>query len=333
MNKLDYILLIHKKLSNEINAEELKALELWMAKAENQQTAKAIEDTWQVSELFGNDLDVNIENGLKRAKSKFTFDQEVIPTVKIEKKVIQRSLWNIRNIAAAVALLLGFVFLFQLSQSNSNEMINIATLDNQTKTVSLSDGSIVTLNENSQLFYPAEFGATRNIQLTGEAFFEIQKNPAKPFIVATNETKVEVLGTSFNVRAYEHEDQTAVHVHSGKVAFTASEEKIDLAVADKAIYEKATKKILKNVDKSYNSSAWKTKRLKFVTTPINEVISLFESHYDIEIELSGLDNCIFNGFHNISTIEEMFETLKAHYECDIIKTDNKHYQLSGGNCK
>lgn len=84
--------------------------------------------------------------------------------------------------------------------------------------VELSDGTKVWLNAESSLQYPAQFsGATRDVKLIGEAYFEVKSNAKNPFIVTTNTEKVEVLGTHFNINSYQDIDFSAVTLREGKV--------------------------------------------------------------------------------------------------------------------
>ena len=85
--------------------------------------------------------------------------------------------------------------------------------------VHLSDGSVVSLGKESRLSYPETFGAAqRVVTLTGEAFFEIQKNPDRPFLVYANQTVTKVLGTSFRVLAYDDAPEVTVQVRTGRVS-------------------------------------------------------------------------------------------------------------------
>lgn len=134
-------------------------------------------------------------------------------------------------VAAAAVLILGFLwFKFQpgdqvmesktLMTQNTSETIYIKNSDvKKSELISLSDGSIVILKPGSSLRYPAVFEAgRRDVELTGEAFFEISKDTLKPFYVFANESVTRVLGTSFNIRAFENESQITVKVQTGKVS-------------------------------------------------------------------------------------------------------------------
>ena len=98
------------------------------------------------------------------------------------------------------------------------QIIEKATSAGQKTTFQFPDGSLVTLNAESHLSYPERFGrTTREVTLTGEAFFEVTENPSQPFIVSARGVNTQALGTSFNIRAYEGEPTIEVVLATGKV--------------------------------------------------------------------------------------------------------------------
>ncbi len=165
----------------------------------------------------------------------------------------------------------------------------------------MPDGSTIVLNRNSELKYPEKFDK-RIVVLKGEAHFNVTYNPKNPFLVNVDDTKIEVLGTSFNVKNNEKSDEISVMVESGKVLFTVPDKDALLLLSGKgALYSKSLAKIeLKN---NPNASSWKTKFFKFSNTPVKDVIKSLESVYGLKIQLSkeSMLACEFNGvFDNIA---------------------------------
>lgn len=105
---------------------------------------------------------------------------------------------------------------------NADENIEWQEVSNPNKyaiTIKLDDGSTIALEKNSQVCYPQRFlGDKREVYLTGEAFFDVEKNPLKPFLVYSNGIVTKVLGTSFRIKAYQNEPQVVVSVRTGKVS-------------------------------------------------------------------------------------------------------------------
>ena len=99
-----------------------------------------------------------------------------------------------------------------------NPLIEVQNNSNEVKRVYLEDGSTISLKKNSKISYPRHFAKeNRTVFLSGEAFFEIAKNPKKPFFVYANEVITKVLGTSFTIRAFDKDENVTVSVKTGRV--------------------------------------------------------------------------------------------------------------------
>ena len=141
----------------------------------------------------------------------------------------QKRNWTI-GIAASVVLCTLFAYqLFNLSSTSilsgeqtNQEWINIENTNGISMTLNLPDNSVVVLEPFSSLKYPNQFTKEqRSVFLIGEAFFDIERDTLKPFLVYANETITKVLGTSFTIKAYEGQETVEVDVKSGKVAVYA----------------------------------------------------------------------------------------------------------------
>ena len=153
--------------------------------------------------------------------------------------------------------------------------------------LTLSDGTKIYLNSMTTLKYPVQFGAQkREVELVGEAFFEVTKNAAKPFVVNTKELKVEVLGTSFNVNAYEDSKNVVTTLVEGKVKLAHSLNGEDAQVLnpnEQAVVDKLTGKIaLCNVDVS-NYISWKDGQLIFHDMPLEDIMVLLTRWYSAKV--------------------------------------------------
>jgi transmembrane sensor len=158
--------------------------------------------------------------------------------------------------------------------------------------VQLQDGSVVVLAANSSLKYKSDYlnDSTRSVYLIGEAFFDVTKNPYKPFIVHSNEILVKVLGTSFRVSAPENKTNVIVSVKTGKVSVSADNghEKKDgviLLPNQQVKYERKEQSFEKTLIEAPEivNQAIKETDFRFENTPITEVFKKMESAYGIEI--------------------------------------------------
>lgn len=161
----------------------------------------------------------------------------------------------------------------------------------KTKLVDLPDGSQVTLSKHSRVSYPKSFSTTqREVYLSGEAFFEVTKNPHKPFVVYANELATRVLGTSFTISSYDKEEEVKVIVKTGKVAvFPLNNEDEVLEKKPEVMLTPNQKVVFNRVDNQMKRSIVATpeplksivptsKYLVFENTPVTQV---FEKLYEL----------------------------------------------------
>lgn len=127
--------------------------------------------------------------------------------------------FSFSQIAAAAILCIAFASLF-LYLINAPQNQEVTLTNGQQRQIVLEDGTKVTLNASSKIIYPTSFkdSSTREVTLIGEAFFDVTKNPAKPFLIHTPRMEISVLGTAFNVRDYAEENNAETALVRGKVS-------------------------------------------------------------------------------------------------------------------
>ncbi|WP_128546363.1 FecR family protein [Larkinella soli] len=162
-----------------------------------------------------------------------------------------------------------------------------------TERVRLSDGSKVTLTPGSRLRVSPDFGKTeRTVYLTGEAFFEVTRNPAKPFLVYTGNVVTKVLGTSFRVRAYEGDSHVSVAVRTGRVMVAkakpgrpASSDAMVLLPNQQALYSKADEHLIKTLVENpvMLITTTETNPFEFREAPLPQVLSTLEQIYGVKM--------------------------------------------------
>jgi len=149
----------------------------------------------------------------------------------------------------------------------------------------LPDGSMVWLNAASSLRFPAAFtGSERDVELTGEAYFEVAKNAAMPFHVKADGADVKVLGTHFNVMAYPDEQTINTTLLEGKVKITQGETEKFLEPGMQAIVDKKTRTIKVTSANTEQSTGWKNDMFRFKETSIQELMRQVERWYNVEVE-------------------------------------------------
>ena len=154
----------------------------------------------------------------------------------------------------------------------------------------LPDHSVVWLNSGTTLRYPVAFNREkRNVELKGEAYFEIQADKEHPFYVNTsNGLSVYVYGTKFNVTAYEDDNYIETVLETGKVnVITPNQETIVLVPGEQLLYDKQSQKSTKNKVDVYGKVAWKDGKLIFRNASLEEIFKRLERHFNVDIQFDN----------------------------------------------
>ena len=275
------------------------------------------EHLWALSEGYKSSYKPDLEKGMARFKTKMK-DAEV--ETKVVPMTSSRRSWM--RIAAAVVLVLGFSFVWK------NLMSDTTTIDTtqagETTELFLADGTKVILNQNSRLEYPESFdGAeTRIVRLIGEAYFNVAHNPAQPFTIETPASKVTVLGTSFNLRAYPNEKFTEVEVETGKVEFKSQKDKskVFLLANEKGTLQHGGEPA-KEEALDLNAQVWRTQKLLLKKSDFSTAANLLERRFDVKIELAlkvkGYQ--ITMNIDENSKIEDVFSLMERTHDVKVEK--------------
>ncbi len=265
-----------------------------------------------------------------RSQIEFKLLEKKTKTIHFRRKIWQ---W-----AASVLLVVSVGLLSYFAENQNNEIIKItkSTTSKQRSSLTLEDGSVVVLNSNSQLSYPEEFSLTsREISLRGEAFFDVSRDPGRPFIVRSDEVEITVLGTSFNVRAY-GEDRIEVTVSSGEVKVAAPEKgkEVLLLKGQQAVFLKSTGEITRNnVDPEWYVS-WINRSLEFDMIPFSDVVTILERTYNTEFKIrgKGSNNCLIRGKYKDESLINVLEGLKLVVDFDYFINEFGTIVIDGKGC-
>lgn len=154
----------------------------------------------------------------------------------------------------------------------------------------LPDHSVVWLNSGSTLRYPAVFKKdNREVELKGEAYFEVEADSERPFYVNTpNGLSVYVYGTKFNVAAYEDDNYIETVLEEGKVnVIIPNRETIALAPGEQLLYDKQTRESIKNSVDVYGKTAWKDGKLIFRNASLDDIFKRLERHFNVDIQFNN----------------------------------------------
>jgi len=185
----------------------------------------------------------------------------------------------------------------------------------------LSDGTKVWLNSASSIKFPVAFnGSERKVELTGEAYFEVAHDAKRPFKVVSNQQQVEVLGTHFNINAYNDEDVINTTLLEGSVKVTSANTEITIVPGQQAQFKNGKINVASvNVD---DAVAWKNGLFNFNDNSIEEVMKQLSRWYDVDIKYEGkLPSRRFSG--------EISRNVNASQLLDILSFKKIHYRIEG----
>ena len=295
--------LIGKYLSGELSAREEGELMAWVeASTQNREVFEEMVQLWSLSETSPDpEFPVNLPKAWAALDSRIDLGEDTLvaePAVSTAKPALQalpqpkvRSLNWAWSAAAAVAVLVVAAW-WVFMRDTTPETLAFSTPDNQSRSITLPDHSQIQLNENSTLSYTFD-GDTRKVVLSGEAFFDVEKDPKHPFLIETGEVQTRVLGTSFNIRAYPDEEKVKVSVKTGRVEMRKVETTpqktrppLELLPGNTGVYTNKSATLEKSQDVATEDvDSWQQGTIVFpFGTALSEVIPAVEKFYNIQIK-------------------------------------------------
>lgn len=292
-----------------LTAEQRQLVEAWMAEAdENRRLAEQVQMLCLATDAVNVMQKVNVDKALEKVKNRMS-----------ERKI---SAWEwMQRIAALLSIPLVMVFFVQYINYKEalTQMIEVRTNPGMTTKIVLPDSTVVCLNSESSLCYPAEFGKTaRKVTLSGEAYFEVSKDEKRKFMVTLpHQSVIEVLGTRFNVEAYPDEADVSTTLLEGKVCFlyeTADRvmKKIAMDPGKKLVYNSATENVKLNNTSCESETAWIDGKIIFNDTPLNEALQMLEKRFNVSfiVKKESLMNNSFTGTFVEQRLERILEYFK-----------------------
>ena len=325
MNRRSLTLLIKRFLSGSTTPEEDDFLRRYDALFESKSLQEVAEEE---NEIYGKELFDRINARIQKDK---------------RNKIIRLTQFRVLLRVASIVLVLCVSFLAYL---NRNKIIELAdpvqyrevhVAAGKTRSLLLADGTRVLLNAGSKLKYPNKFrGSLREVDLEGEGYFEVVKNPAQPFLVRTPALRVQVLGTKFNVRSYQGDAKQQVSVITGKVEVDDSKSAVAkpvmLTAHEQVIYVEKTGIFEKGDWDGSDEIAWLDGGFNFRNRSFREVAGALERRFDITVKLdSNLENCNVYAQIGNEPVDITLRALTRLMGAKLTKT-GKSYHISGAGC-
>ncbi len=288
--KHSYSILLTKYFSGNCSPSEKERVEnLYREEPEFRMLFDDYKKVWQLSEKKTGFPEPDVESNWQELTRRIEYAEKVLPVVAEKQHKTKRIVTVFSRIAAVFLIAAGFYYLFTRTDTKT-DWNNYASDEVSKSPLVLPDWSKVFTSYNTLIKYPGQFNKEqRLVKFSGEALFRVAHNPAKPFVVETGNVRVKVLGTVFDLRNYERENKIEVYLKEGKILFYSVDknenilEQIILHPGEKGIYDKTTGSITRSTFGNDNFIAWKTGKLVFVNTPLNEVFPTLEHTYGVKI--------------------------------------------------
>ena len=304
--------ILAKYLSGEMNDAESRAFNEEISdSAEYKVSIEKMKKQWKAMEGYKDTKSPHTRKAWDKLYDRLQIEQ-LIPAQRRAAK--GRLVHHLVRIAAVLLILLGTGAVIYLNMSHKPvvEMVRLNT-GNEAYTLikTLADGSVIYIGENSLFSFPKEFkSGSRNVELNGEAFFDITPNPGKPFIIETDKAFIEVLGTAFNVNT-QNGNGFELFVDRGKVKVTL---KNDLSHSELVIAGEKISTIRNSLVKSKHIAnepiPWYKQRMHFKDEPLQNIIHVLNQNFNTTFVLADHEigkHKLTVAFHNetVGTMTEL----------------------------
>lgn len=313
--------LISTYLVEGLKADSLEELKKWIAASpKNEKYFMERQEVWASGLSGKEDTVYNREKAFEQFKNRVAKAQQNVEVAAPRKQFGLSVFWRY---AAAVAIL--FVVSFfsywrggEKVKENFSEIVVEAPLGSKIK-LSLPDGTQVWLNAGSRMAYSQGFGVEdRQVNLSGEGYFEVKRNEKLPFLVQTKELKLQVLGTKFNFRNYPEDSEVIVSLLEGKVALDnliKRENKLYLSPNERMVMNKANGKMQLERAQASNASQWTSGYLFFDEELLPDIAKELERSYNVKIHIADDTLNTFRFYGNFvrreQNIHEVLDNLSA----------------------
>lgn len=294
-------------LLNKCSTREIESLRQWLEESEDHASQLfKIEELYHLGRFHMNQDAEHIEKA----------EQNLFKAIDNSKSIKFKSPHFLRYAAVAIIILCtcSYVGYFAYHTNKAFSMIEVSATAKSIKRVLLPDGTNVWLNHSSTLRYPQKFTKEkRDVELKGEAYFEVTKNPHQPFIVKSDAMTIEVLGTKFNFNTKHSNNYEELSLLEGVVQIHGNNDKntITIIPGQKIILNKQTQQItIQRVD-ARMESLWHENMISFKRSNIQKIVAILERLYNIHINIDSNINQRMTYSGEMRRYEQIDSALKA----------------------
>jgi transmembrane sensor len=330
-------------LLDEISDAGRRDVEAWLeVSEENRDHFDTLKRTWDETGKIGRDS-VAFDSGTAWTRLVRRIEADAPGTIPVSGRSGRvRKIFPVRLVSAVAAVLvLGLVSVILVRMlrppSETPSVILASTIDVVRDT--LSDGSSVILNTGTELTVPRKFSRTaRYVELKGEAFFQVQPDTTRPFIIQAGKATVKVLGTHFQVSAYP-DSLVDVYVESGRVELSLPDKrrgdtlKTILNAGERGRITAGSNRIERPGGIGPDELYWANRKLIFKETRLSVVFDLLKTHYSAVIEVGDPDilNCLLSAVFTDEPVDQILKVVAASFDLTL-KTENGKFIITGKGC-
>ncbi|MHB8207709.1 FecR family protein [Mucilaginibacter sp.] len=331
--------LLAKKLSGEITPDELAVFNRLIAgNTSFQKEYESVRSYWMQDEEPYDNM-VGILEKIKQRAGIMDTDENTASVIEIQRPQKNQLWFRFSAAAIAIILLSASFYFFRINNpgnADSTRLAELKTKNGSIAKIRLADGTLVTLNALSTLTYPKNFaGKTREVFLSGEAFFDVAKDHKHPFIVHTNQSDIQVLGTAFDIKSYKNDPQFEATLFRGSIQATLKDNpaiKVILKPTDKLLIQHASYSLTKETyfDDSNTlniETAWMNNKLVFKNEPFERLANSLERKYgnNIIFKNETLKSIKFTGEFEKEDINQILLSLQIVTRFNYKISDNNIY--------
>lgn len=274
-------------LSHPFSKQQERDVQEWLSSdVHAPEKDQALRTLWDEQVYPDPNPDKEALRSLQLIRTKLGFPAPAVRRVRMQRRLMIR----VAAVLIPILVIGGFALVWRHSETQTGlpeqptvtaQTIQTVPLVEESR-AHLVDGTKVWVNSGGQLAYSGE----RAVTLTGEAYFDVARDEAKPFVVTMPHLTVTVLGTKFNIDAPAEGSQTTVALYSGSVKVSGAGQEYYLKPGDELIYDNNTHQvILKQIQVSHPE--WMRERLRFSNTTLDEIFRSIEWYYDVTLEHAG----------------------------------------------
>lgn len=305
-------------VAGEADAPERALVERWAASADdNRRELDAMATIWAMSGEPAPAVDVDAAWDKVRARMEGGAERgRVIP------------LWRRAPVrwAAAAAVIIGLFGIARILSTAKQDLVAYA----EPVTTRLEDSSEVVLSPGSRM--EARMGRERSIALHGKAWFEVARDEQHPFVVRSGDLQVTVLGTGFEVSAYDTADSWTVRVRHGRVRVESGEERVELAAGERVRLDRASGSLVRGAP--VTAEAWGDRILQFQGASMTDVVEVLQRVYHVRVELSSeaLGRCRLTATFEDEPVDQVLRVISGTFGLNVSRPAADHFVLEGDGC-